>query len=180
LDQKRPSDPKRPADELLPLLYDELHQLAQRHMARLMPGQTVQATALVHEVYLKLVGEARIDWATPRDFYIAAARSMRNLLVDRARSRGRLRHGGGAWRVSVDADELVCDSDSEGLLPLDEAISALAEHDARKHEVVLLRFFAGLGMAEVATTMGLSLATVERDWTYAKAWLRRRLSEPAG
>jgi len=169
-------DHERPADQLLPLLYDELRDLAERHMRRLQPGQTVQATALVHEVYLKLVGEGRERWASPREFFVAAARAMRNLLVDRARSKGRLKHGGAAWRVSVEADELCAEPERDEFLHLDEAIAALAEHDARKHEVVLLRYFAGLGMPEVAETLGLSLATVERDWTYAKAWLARRLA----
>lgn len=173
-------DPHRPADELLPLIYDELRALAAKHMARLQPGQTVQATALVHEVYLKLIGEARAEWDSPRAFYMAAARSMRNLLVDRARAKGRLRHGGAALRVSVDADLIGAEPEADELLQLDEAITALAEHDERKHSVVLLRYFAGLAMQEVAATLGLSDATVERDWTYAKAWLRRRLSTPAG
>lgn len=166
----------RPADQLLPLLYDELRQLAEHHMRRLQPGQTVQATALVHEVYLKLVGEGRTAWASPREFFVAAARAMRNLLVDRARSKGRLKHGGAAWRVSVEADELCAEPERDEFLHLDEAIAALGQHDARKHEVVLLRYFAGLAMQEVADALGMSLASAERDWTYAKAWLARRLS----
>jgi RNA polymerase sigma factor (TIGR02999 family) len=171
---------QRPADSLLPLLYDELRALAERHMRRLQPGQTVQATALVHEVYLKLAAEGRQEWAEPREFFVAAARAMRNLVVDRARHKGRLKHGGAALRVSVEADMLGINDDRGGLLDLDEAIEALAAYDARKHEVVLLRTFTGLGMQEIADTMGLSLATVERDWAFSRAWLARRIADDQG
>ncbi len=164
-------------DDRLPEIYDELRALAQRRMARLEPGQTIQATALVHEVYLKLVGEEHVDWASRRDFFVAAARSMRNILVDRARSKGRLRRGGAAFRISMDADELAGEPEPEELLSLDEAVAALEQHDERKHTVVMLRYFAGLAIQEIAETMQLSVATVERDWAYAKAWLRRRMSE---
>lgn len=168
-------------DELSARLYQELRDLAARRMRRLAPGQTVQATALVHEVYLKLAGEERDDWQDQRAFFAAAARSMRNILVDRARAKGRLRRGGAALRISVEADELAAGGGAEPepqeLLSLSAAVDALERHDARKHEVVLLRTFAGLSVPEVAQALDVSPATVERDWAYAKAWLRRRMGQ---
>jgi len=172
-------DPRATPDDLATHVYQELRRLAARRVARLAPGQTVQATALVHEAYLRLVGEAQVDWGEQRRFFAAAARSMRNILVDRARAKGRLRRGGAAARISLDASRLALPEEPHApqLVALDEALRALEQHDARKHEVVLLRTFAGLATDGIARALDVSPATVERDWAYAKAWLRRRMSQ---
>ncbi len=164
------------ADDLMPLVYDELRRLAGRHLARLAPGQTLQPTALVHEAYLKLVKGDDVEWAGKRCFFKAAARSMRNILVDRARKKGRVKHGGAMQRVSTEPDELTEEPAPDELLALEEALLILEKEDERKGEVVMLRYFAGLTIDETAGMLGISPVTVERDWNYAKAWLRREMS----
>jgi RNA polymerase sigma factor (TIGR02999 family) len=168
---------KRVAEELLPLVYDELRRLAGRYLRREKPGHTLQATALVHEAYLELVDASRVSWQGRTHFFAVGARVMRRLLIDHARGRGRQRRGGGARRVSlhealVPAGE---DLDREQLLDLDAALEKLAGLDERQARVVELRAFGGLTNAEIAALLGVSERTVERDWRFARAWLRREL-----
>ena len=167
------------AADLLPLVYDELRQLAAARMAAESPDQTLQPTALVHEAYLRLVGTPDGDrWDNRGHFFAAAAEAMRRLLVEKARRNKRRKHGGGRRRVSLDevADSIV-QAPSEDLVSLDEALTRLTDHDPLKAEVVKLRFFAGLTMPEVAQALGLSLATVERYWTFARTWLYAELAD---
>jgi len=168
-------DDKLAADELMSLVYDELRRLAAHHLGRLTPGQTLQPTALVHEAYLKLVKGDTVEWASKRCFFKAAARSMRNILVDRARKKGRIKHGGAVQRVSVEPDRLTDEPRPEELLALEDALLRLEKQDERKGDVVMLRYYAGLTIDESAKMLGVSAATVERDWNYAKAWLRREM-----
>jgi RNA polymerase sigma factor (TIGR02999 family) len=163
---------------LLPLVYEELRKLAAARMADEAPGNTLNATALVHEAYLRLVepaGAAR--WDSRGHFFAAAAEAMRRILVEYARRKKRYKHGGGLRRASLEAAELSLPAPSEDLLALDEALTRLTLHDPIKAEVVKLRFFAGLTMPEVARALGLSLATAERYWTYARTWLYAELAD---
>ncbi len=164
------------AEELLPLVYEELRRLARARLAGEGAPQTLQATALVHEAWLRLVGESDPGWSGRAHFFGAAAQAMRRILVERARARGAEKRGGDARRVSLDESAAVAAEPSLELLALDEALERLREHDARKAQVVLLRHFAGLDLEEVAAAIGVSLATVKTDWTYARAWLHRELS----
>jgi RNA polymerase sigma factor (TIGR02999 family) len=172
-----PGDP-RAAEQLLPLVYDELRRLASQWLSRETPGQTLQPTALVHEAYVRLTGASGpdIDWDGRGHFFAAAAEAMRRLLVERARRRKRLKHGGDRHRIELDVAETLAQAPSEDLLALDEALTRLAAHDSVKAEVVKLRFFGGLTMREVAQALDLSLATVERHWTYARTWLYAELA----
>jgi len=165
------------ADELLPILYDELRALARAHLAREKAGSTLQATALVHEAWLRLVGDADPGWSGRAHFFGAAARAMRRILVERARSRAREKHGGAMQRVSLDVDAAVGAETGTDLLVLDEALERLKLSDPRKAEVVLLRHFAGLDNDEIARALDISLTTVKSDWLYARAWLHRELDE---
>ena len=168
---------RRAAGELLPLVYDELRSLARQRMRSEQAGQTLQATALVHEAYLRLLGGADgPNWDGRRHFYAAAAEAMRRILVERARRRSSRRHGGGRERVDLDDAALAVDGPPDRLLALDEALTALAERHPDKAQLVRLRFFAGLTIQEAADTMGVSTATAERHWTFARAWLYRRLA----
>jgi RNA polymerase sigma factor (TIGR02999 family) len=168
----------RAAGQLLPLVYDELRKLAAAKLALERPGQTLQATALVHEAYLRLVGEGEGPrWDGRGHFFAAAAEAMRRLLVEDARRKKRQKHGGGRQRVELEAAESLAQAPSEDLLALDEALTRLTAHDPVKAEVVKLRFFAGLTMPEVARSLGLSLATAERYWTYARTWLYAELAD---
>ena len=178
LDAAAAGDRKAAAD-LLPLVYDELRKLAGHRLAHQSPGQTLQPTALVHEAYLRLVGDTQeSNWESRGHFFAAAAEAMRRLLVEKARRNKRRKHGGGRRRVSLDevADSIVQEP-SEDLVSLDEALTRLTDRDPLKAEVVKLRFFAGLTMPEVAQALGLSLATVERYWTYARTWLYAELAD---
>jgi len=166
-------DPKA-AEELLPLVYEELRKLAAHKMANEAPGQTLQPTALVHEAWLKLVG-ADQKWENRRHFFAAAAEAMRRILVEKARRKQRARHGGGLLRVEAEAIELSADTREEQLLAMDEALELLVQEDPQKAEVVKLRYFVGLTNQEIADTLGLSLATVERYWAFGKAWLYERI-----
>jgi RNA polymerase sigma factor (TIGR02999 family) len=167
------------AAELLPLVYDELRRLASQWLAREAPGQTLQPTALVHEAYVRLTGPGgrESNWDNRRHFFAAAAEAMRLLLVENARRKKRPKHGGDRRRVELEAAESVVQAPSEDLLALDEALTRLTAHDPTRAEVVKLRFFAGLTMPEIAQALDLSLATVERYWTYARTWLYAELAD---
>ena len=171
-------DPKAAA-ELLPLVYEELRRLAAHKMAQEAPGQTLQATALVHEAWLRLAGSTRQEWRGREHFFSAAAEAMRRILVENARRKLRLRHGGGLQRVDFEAFDLPIAQDDEKCLRVHEALDQLAEVDPRKAEVVKLRVFAGLRVAEIAAVLNTSEKTVQRDWTFAKAWLSREMKEGA-
>lgn len=166
---------RQAAEDLLPLVYDELRRLARSRLAHEGAPQTLQATALVHEAWMRLVGEEDPGWRGRGHFFGAAARAMRQVLVDRARARGRDKRGGGMQRVSLDASAVVGPVSDVDVLALDEALERLQAHDARKAEVVMLRHFAGLELEAVAAALGVSLATVKTDWAYARAWLHREL-----
>lgn len=167
------------AEQLLPLVYEELRQLAAQRLANEAPGQTLQPTALVHEAYLRLTGSdsAEKDWDNRGHFFAAAAEAMRRLLVENARRRNRQKHGGGWKQVSLEAVEIQVESPSEDLVALDEALIRLANLDPVKAEVVKLRFFGGLTMPEISKMLDISLATVERHWTFARTWLYAELSD---
>jgi len=172
-------DPTQPpgAEELAPLVYDELRRLAAAYMRRERPGQTLQATALVHEVYLRLAG-AGTPWTDQRHFVGIAARSMRQILVERARARGAQKRWGGIDRVSL-SHALAVAADPEGTLPaLDEALSRLEQIDPEQARIVELRYFAGLTIEETADALSMSPATLKRRWALARAWLYRDLSGP--
>lgn len=168
-------DPKA-ANELLPLVYEELRKLAALKMARESPAQTLQPTALVHEAWLRLGGDDQPTWQNRAHFFAAAAEAMRRILIDNARRKNYQRHGGGRERVNLDGLDLAAAMDDEQLLELNEALNQLAEHDSQKAELVKLRFFTGLTNEEVAQVLGLSEPTVKRYWAYARAWLFRRLN----
>ena len=171
------SDPP-PADDLTPLVYDELRRLAGAYMRRERPGQTLQATALVHEAYLRLAG-AGSPWHDKRHFVGIAARSMRQILVERARARGAQKRWAGLNRVSL-SDSLAIAADEETMLPaLDEALARLERLDAEQARIVELRYFAGLSIEEAADALGMSPATLKRRWALARAWLFRELSGAA-
>ncbi len=166
------------AGQLLPLVYEELRKLAAARMAEEPSGNTLNPTALVHEAYLRLVEPAdAARWDNRGHFFAAAAEAMRRLLVENARRKRRLKRGGDRRRVSLEAAESVVQAPSEDLLALDEALTRLTAHDPIKAEVVKHRFFAGLTMPEVARSLGLSVATVERYWTYARTWLYAELAD---
>lgn len=161
------------AEQLLPLVYDELRKLAEVRLASEKPGQTLQATALVHEVYLRLVGsgEREQPWNNRGHFFGAAAEAMRRILLNRARDKGRLKRGGQGHRVDLEQIELALDAPHEDLLALDESIARLAEESPECAKVVNLRFFAGLSIDDTAEALGISPSTVKRHWAYARAWL---------
>jgi len=167
------------AAQLLPLVYDELRKLAAQKLAHEKPGQTLDATALVHEAYLRLVGnqpdaQAKEDWANRRHFFAAAAEAMRRILVENARRKHRLRHGGGRERAEL-ADGPAARPDDD-LLALDQALVELAAEDAAAARVVELRHFAGLGHEQIADVLGVTVYQARQKWTYARAWLRAALS----
>jgi RNA polymerase sigma factor (TIGR02999 family) len=165
------------ANQLLPLVYDALRQLAAQKLARETPGQTLQATALVHEAYLRLVSaEQRQHWETRGHFFAAAAEAMRRILVDNARRKQRPKHGGGWQRVALDEADAVTALPSDDLLALDEALSKLATEAPAKAELVKLRYFAGFSIDEAADLLGISRATAKRYWVYARAWLYEALT----
>lgn len=161
---------------LLALVYGELRRVARRLMAREHTGQTLQPTALVHEAYVRLFGGEPIEWENRAHFFVAAATAMRRILVERARRRRAVRHGGGRQRVTLDERVVPADPPAVDLLALDEALGRLDGQDERASRVVHLRYFAGLGIKETAEVMGISTATVTREWTYARAWLRHEMT----
>jgi RNA polymerase sigma factor (TIGR02999 family) len=177
LDAAAAGDRKAAAD-LLPLVYDELRRLAAARLADEPAGNTLQPTALVHEAYLRLVGTPDgAHWNHRGHFYAAAAEAIRRILVENARRKKRHKHGGAHRRLSLEVAESLVQAPSEDLNALDEALTRLTAHDPIKAEVVQLRFFAGLTMPEIAQALDLSLATVERHWTYARLWLYAELTD---
>jgi RNA polymerase sigma factor (sigma-70 family) len=182
------------AGQLLPLVYDELRHLAAAKLAQERPGQTLQATALVHEAYLRLVGTPHpnpppesgggqgrgVHWNSRGHFFAACAEAMRRILVNRARDKKRAKRGGERQRVDLDQIEIALDTNDEQLLALDEALTRLAVEDPDAARLVNLRFFAGLTLKESAVSLGLAPRTAERQWTYARAWLYARLRTDDG
>jgi RNA polymerase sigma factor (TIGR02999 family) len=165
------------ADQLLPLLYGELRGLAHSYMNRLADGQTLQTTALVHEAYMRLVGDSDPGWNGRGHFFGAAAQAMRQILVEQARRKAALKRGGGQARVDLSDAEPQIEPPSENILALDEALSELEKSDPRKARLVLLHHFAGLTMAETAAALGISVPTAERDWRFVRTLLFTRLRE---
>ena len=164
------------AERLLPLIYDELRELAARRLAQEKPGQTLQATALVHEAYLRLVdAEGPRSWESRGQFFAAAAEAMRRILIDSARRKRRPKHGGDRNRVDLDDAGDVIESPVDDLLALDQALEKLASEDRISAELVKLRYFAGLSIDEAAAALGLSPRTADRRWAYARAWLRQEM-----
>lgn len=164
-------------DRLLPLVYAELRRLAGHYLAGERRGHTLQATALVNEAYLRLVDSGARQWQNRAHFFGVAARMMRQVLVDHARARNYLKRGGGAQQVTFDEGIIVSDERMAEIVALDDALSALAKLDERKSRIVELRFFGGLSIEETAEALHVSPGTVMRDWTLAKAWLRREMSK---
>ena len=164
-------------EQLLPLVYDELRKLAARKLARESPGQTLQATALVHEAYLRLVGAEDPGWNSRRHFFAAAAEAMRRILVENARRRKSVKAGGEHKRVELPEAEIAIEGPRVDLLALDEALDQLHAKDKRKAELVKLRFFGGLSVEDAGRVLGISRATADRYWSYARVWLYSELSE---
>ncbi len=179
LSQIESGDPSA-AEQLLPLVYDELRKLAAARLAQEKPGQTLQATALVHEAYVRLVGGEREQlWDNRGHFFAAAAEAMRRILVDQARRKGREKRGGGAVRVALDEIDLAAPPPSHDLLAIHEALSRLEAEDLQASQLVKLRYFAGLSLTEAAEAMGISRTTAYEQWAYARAWLRCALADDA-
>jgi RNA polymerase sigma factor (TIGR02999 family) len=174
-------DPQAAA-QLLPLVYDELRKLAAQRLAQEKPGQSLQATALVHEAYLRLVGgEQTQDWDGRRHFFAAAAEAMRRILIDRARHKQTRKAGGGRRQLDLDDIQPALEEENgDRLLVLDEAIRQLEAEDPRKAELVKLRFFAGLSAEQAAAALGVSTSTAEKDWAYARSWLRVAIDRMSG
>ena len=166
------------AAQMLPLVYQHLRRLAAGKLARERPGQTLQATALVHEAWLRLEGDPGQRWDNQQHFFSAAAEAMRRILIENARRKKAARHGGGLRRTESAPDDLPMTGGApdDELLEVDEALDALAAHDARKAELVKLRYFAGFTLEEAAAALNLSVRTAKRDWAYARAWLFREIS----
>ncbi len=165
------------AEELLPLVYDELRQLAAARLAQERPGQTLQATALVHDAWLRLAGAEPQHWEGRRHFFAAAAEAMRRILVENARRKKRLKHGGHLQRVDIAEIELPSPMPDNELLVLDDALKKLAQTDPDAAQLVELCFFAGLTQAEAAAQLSVSVATAERTWAFARAWLFREIKK---
>ena len=164
---------------MLPVLYTELRRLAASLTARLQPGQTLQPTALVHEVYLRLVRDEESGWEGRRHFFGAAAQAMRHILIEQARHKGALKHGGQAQRLELTEGLAWIEPPSSDLLALDEAIQQLHAENADLAEIVRLRYYTGLSVEETASVLGVSISTLKRDWRYARAWLAQRLADGA-
>ena len=171
------ADPQA-AEALLPLVYQELRRLAAYKMAHEPPGQTLQPTALVHEVWIRLAAQENQTYANRTHFFAVAAEAMRRILIDRARRRRAVRHGGQAQRVDTDALAIAAPAPDDELLALDEALGRLAEREPQKAELVKLRYYVGLTLAEAAEVLGVSEPTAKRHWAYARAWLFRELEHP--
>jgi RNA polymerase sigma factor (TIGR02999 family) len=164
------------AEQLLPIVYDELRKLAAQKLSHEKPGQTLQATALVHEAFLRLVDASKSQhWNGRGHFFAAAAEAMRRILVENARRRSRLKHGGGRFREELESSEIVAPQDSADLLALDEALDRLAEHDPQSAELVKLRYFAGMTVPQAAEIIGVSSRKADFMWSFARAWLRREI-----
>jgi RNA polymerase sigma factor (TIGR02999 family) len=165
------------ADQLLPLVYDELRKLAERKMAREAPGQTLQPTALVHEAWLRLVSGPDRHWKNRQHFFIAAAEAMRRILIEQARRKRRANRGGEWQRVDLEGLDVARDSNSATLLVVDEALERLEVQDPMKARLVKLRFFVGLTSEEIAAVLGVAVPTVKRHWNFARAWLLQEIEE---
>jgi len=165
------------AADLLPLVYAELRKLARARMAKTPPGNTLQPTALVHEAYLRLIGRDDPSWNSRGHFFAAAAKAMRQILVEQARRKASIKHGGGRKRVDVADAELFIDPPAEDLLALEEALTRLEQASARQGKIVMLRYFAGLTNEETAAAMDISLRTVEREWRFVRSFLYSQLSD---
>jgi RNA polymerase sigma factor (TIGR02999 family) len=163
------------AEQLLVLVYGELRKLAASKMSREAPGQTLQATALVHEAWLRLGGDQQPEWQNRAHFFAAAAEAMRRILIDNARRKRSARHGGGAQRLTLESLELAAGMDDEQLLALHEALDRFTAADPAKAELVKLRFFAGLTLEQAGKVLGISEPTAKRHWAYARAWLFREM-----
>ena len=164
-------------NELLPLVYEELRRLAAQKMSQERPGQTLQPTALVHEAYLRLVGSENQNWSGRTHFFNAAAEAMRRILVDKARRKQRIKHGGGQQKVSLTDDDHAIIEPSDDLIELDEALAKLSERDKTKADLVKLRYFAGLTLEQAAGVLNLPERTAKRYWAHARAWLHRRITD---
>lgn len=163
-------------ERLMPFVYQELHQLAQKHLRRERPNHTLQATALVHEAYLRLIDQTKVEWQNRAHFFAIAAQMMRRIMVDYARARAFEKRGGDALHVSLQEADLVADEKrSPDVLALDEALNELEKLDKRKASVVELRFFGGLSVEETAEVLQVSVGTVIRDWNFAKSWLYQQM-----
>jgi RNA polymerase sigma factor (TIGR02999 family) len=169
--EERSPEEARPAAELLPALYVELRRLAAALTAQRGPGQTLTPTALVHEAYLRLVKSQDPGWQGPRHFFGAAAQAMREILIEQARRKGRLKRGGGGHRVELTEGLVWIEPPADDVLALDEAIRQLQAEDAHLAEIVMLRYYSGLTVEETASVLGVSVSTLTRDWRYARAWL---------
>ena len=167
-------------EELLPLVYQELRMLATQRLAQERPGQTLQPTALVHEVYLRLLGPEQSSWKSRGQFFYAAAEAMRRILIDNARRKQRLKRGGNHQRVEFDEAIVADEQRSDELLALNDALMRLAEYDPPAAELVKLRYFSGLTLEQVAQIQDVSRRTVTNHWTYARAWLRREMTRAQG
>ena len=170
-------DESHRARHLLPLVYEELRALARARMAREGAGHTIQATALVHEAFIRLIGDTDPAWNGRGHFFGAAAQAMRRILVEQARRKGRLKHGGGRDRVAFEENFAVDAPPTDDVLAVDDAVRKLETRDSRKGRIVNLRYFAGFSAEETAQAMGLSLGTIEREWRFIKVWLREELEE---
>jgi RNA polymerase sigma factor (TIGR02999 family) len=173
------ADHRKAGAELLPLVYGELRKLAAHKLAGQPPGQTLQPTALVHEAWLRLAGSHGGQWQNRAHFLAAAAEAMRHILIDNARRKNRVRHGKGLTRVNLEDVDFASATDDETLLRVDEALTRFAAEDPVKAELVKLRYFVGLNMAEAAEAVGMSESTAKRAWAYARAWLYHELSQEA-
>jgi RNA polymerase sigma factor (TIGR02999 family) len=167
-------------NRLMPLVYNELRLLAHRYMSRRYAGQTLQTTALVHEAYVRLAGRDPVAWQNRAHFFAVCAQVMRNLLVDRARSRRAARHGGAGRRVSLDEAAVITPEKHIDLIALDEALDRLAKLDLRKSQIIEMRYFGGMSVEETAEFLGVSPITVKREWLKARAWLYRELDKDSG
>ena len=164
-------------DQLMTLVYEELHRLAHRYIRKERPGHTLQTSALVNEVFVRLVDQENVHGENRAHFFAIAAQMMRRILVDYARTRRSAKRGGEAWQVTFDEDLIVPDERSADVVALDEALNELAKIDDRKRKVVELRFFGGLSIEETAEVLAVSPGTVMRDWTLSKAWLKRAMTQ---
>jgi len=166
----------RAADKLLPLVYEELRLLAAQKLSQERPGQTLQATALVHEAYIRLVGKEAQDWKSRRHFFKAAAEAMRRILIENARRKKSLKRGGDRQRMDVEIAEVTTGETAEDLLALDEALEMLAEEDPQVVELIKLRYFAGLTLEQAGRVLGMSPRTADRNWAYGRVWLLHKIS----
>jgi RNA polymerase sigma factor (TIGR02999 family) len=167
---------RQAAADLLPLVYVELHQLARARLARQAPGQTLTPTALVHEAYVRVAGDSAVTWEGRRHFFFAAARAMRDILVEQARRKAGIKHGGGRRREELDEACAILEPPADDVLAVHEALAELEAHDPLKAQIVLLRYFTGLTMEETAAILGVSGRTLDRHWRFIRAWLMKRLS----